>query len=820
MRLGAIEAPRFSLIDGLECQGRSLGLPKTTTDRLSEWMKISINNSDYTVALDMVRPLAIERRLNEPSTCLLWLTLPTSGLLPAPQRNQSLVVTGDDGTVYFTGYLAVSPLPEYVGLGLTGPVYRLALQAVSDEILLDTQLLPPSSGTTGQTVGELVRGLVTRTGSNSLRTTGLTLGTAVSQFVPEPGAKWSKLAGQAATQGRAAYRAANGALSLSRVGSTVHTLNEANGSLEPASLTLTATVERALANDVTVCGAEEPVAYVTEYFQGDGATTTFQLSEVPFFGPAAAEKIIWDLFQEASINLQTWSYSGHDGYYSITGSGLTMDGGTGVDGQAALVWNDAVEAGGTMLLEAVGVNLSPGSTGIVAAVYSSLALVAADCVAGFQVTSATGTGVVSVAPLIQGAVSGAAYVLNSANQYTLRVRLHCAEVERITQAYRVVGDTGLMEFGGGGVVASGNVLMEVQEFVDGVAGTPVVLYDGVVGFIPGSYTVAAASSVNLIGTIRSFFLKGLGTGWVSSIAPGGALTAAQTQRVGTVADGSVCHLTRTGALTFYTGNAPVLGAIVAVNYRTSGRAVGRAVNAASQAALEVAGSPGTAVWVGTVTEPKGRSSLDCRNAATALVTAASSVSAAWSGTYRTTNVALKAGSGGGLSVDVWPGDALLLDSASLGLDVQVVVRSVVVEYGASRPDVARYEIAFSNDWANDLSVKTSRTVPVDAWLPAAISPTYLANLDGLAVTAITPAAVSVVTNTTPPAGGGFEVRRRDFAFQTGMDPDLVIRSTVGTFDIPRATEADRFYVRMYDGSTPPNYSEFSVGLFVNLPLAS
>jgi hypothetical protein len=70
-----------------------------------------------------------------------------------------------------------------------------------------------------------------------------------------------------------------------------------------------------------------------------------------------------------------------------------------------------------------------------------------------------------------------------------------------------------------------------------------------------------------------------------------------------------------------------------------------------------------------------------------------------------------------------------------------------------------------------------------------------------------------------PAGGGFEVRRRDFAFQAGNDPDLVIRSVVENFDIPRATAADRFYVRMYDGSTPPNYSEFSVGLFVNLPLS-
>ena len=254
---------------------------------------------------------------------------------------------------------------------------------------------------------------------------------------------------------------------------------------------------------------------------------------------------------------------------------------------------------------------------------------------------------------------------------------------------------------------------------------------------------------------------------------------------------------------------------MAVNYRTVGRAVGRAVNAASQAALAAVGAPPTAVWIGTVTEPKGRSSLDCRNAATALVAAASSVSAAWSGAYRTTNIALNSGSGG----DVWPGDALLLESASLNLDVQVAVRVVTLEYGASSPDVVRYAIEFSNDWANDLAIKTSRTVPADAWLPAAISPTYLANLKELAVTGITPSAVSVAANAVPPSGGGFEVRRRDFAFRAGEDVDLVMRSADANFNIPRATEADRFFIRMFDGNTPANYSEFSIGLFVNLPLS-
>jgi hypothetical protein len=779
-------------------------------------MKILIDSSDTTAALDAVRPLEIVRKLNEPSTCRFWLTLPPSGALAAPMRNQAVEVVGDDGTVYFTGYLAVSPLPEYAGLGMTGAIYRLALEAVSDEILLDTQLLPPSAGTTGATAGAILEGLVTRTGSAALLTTGLTLATAVSQFVPEAGAKWSRLAGLAATQGRAAYRALSGVLTLAPVGSTVHALNEADGSLELGNLAFTAALDRALANDVTVCGAEEPVAFVTEFFLGDGTTAAFPLAAIPYFGPASAERIIWELFQEPGIDLRHWSYSASPGYYSITAAGLTIDGGTGVDGEAALVWNDKVEAGGTLMLEAVGSVLSPGSTGTVAAVYSGVVL-AANCVAGFAVTSAVGTGAVSVAPLVAGVLAGPSYALLPGYQYTLRLRLHCPEVERISQAYRVVGDAGLVEFGGGGIVAKAWLEMEVEQAMDGVTGTPFVIYDQPLGFVPGAYTVAAASSVNLIGSMRSFFVKGLGTGWVQSVAPGGAMTTVATRRLGALADASECEISRTGNLEFYPGSAPALGEIVAVHYRTVGRAVGRAVNAASQAALAAAGAPATAVWTGSVTEPAGRSSLDCRNAAQALVTAASSVSAAWSGSYRATNFGLALSAG----QDIWPGDALLLQSTSFpggGLDVQVFVRAVAIEYGASSPDLVRYAIEFSNDWANDLSIKTSRKVPDDAWLPAAIAPEYMANLDQLTVTAISPTAVSVQTNVTP-SGGGFEVRRRDFAFAAGSDSDLVIRSAVAAFDIPRATEADRFYVRMFDASTPPNYSEFSAAIFLNLPLS-
>jgi hypothetical protein len=113
-------------------------------------MKITINGQDYTVALDAARPLTIERRLNEPSVCQLWLSLPTNGNLSMPLRNQSILVTGDDGTYYFTGYIAVTPLPEYAGLALEGPRYRIAIQALSDELLLDQNLMAPSKGATGK----------------------------------------------------------------------------------------------------------------------------------------------------------------------------------------------------------------------------------------------------------------------------------------------------------------------------------------------------------------------------------------------------------------------------------------------------------------------------------------------------------------------------------------------------------------------------------------------------------------------------------------------------------------------------------------------
>jgi hypothetical protein len=771
-------------------------------------MKITINGQDYTAALDAARPLTIERKLNEPSVCRLWLSLPANSNLSILLRNQSIAVTGDDGTYYFTGYIAVSPLPEYAGLATEGPRYRIAIQALSDELLLDQILMPPSTGATGESAGALMRALVTRTGVTWLSTQGLSLTSAVSNFVLELGAPWSKSAGQVASMARAAYRAINGALTVSPVQNTVHPLNETDGSLNLAALALTASVKRGLANDVTVCGEHEPVAYVTEYFLGDGATTQFYLAASPYFPASSKTTIISELFNEVQINQCVWGVTGGAGYLSLGTGGLAMNGGNRVDGETLLTWLDPVEMGGTLLLEAVGVTLALGSTGVLAGFFVGLDR-QATCIAGFKATAQQGTGAVTLQPLIQGSAVGTAYAINPAYQYTLRVRVHCPENERELAIYRSFGDNGAITSGGELNVAPANIQMEIQQFVNGVGGMPVTLYDGAITSLPGACNVVAASSINLTGTMRALNLTNLGSGWVVSKPTSGS---SYTRRVGTTAEAAECHLERTGKVVFYNGNVPVAGEQIAVSYRTVGRAVGRAVNTASQQALAQAGMPAEAAWIGSVTNPPARSSADCRNAALAIEQAAAGVSALWSGTYKGTRFSF--------SADVWPGDALLLNAPSTNLNVQVVVRAVTLSYRASYPDLVEYAIAFANDWADDLAIKTSETVPADAWLPAPVAPTVLANLSGLTVTALNGSTVTVNANATPPTGGGFEIRTRDFAFMAGTDPSLVMRSTQPTMTFSRICANDRFYIRMYDGATPPNYSEFSTALFINLSLES
>jgi hypothetical protein len=306
-----------------------------------------------------------------------------------------------------------------------------------------------------------------------------------------------------------------------------------------------------------------------------------------------------------------------------------------------------------------------------------------------------------------------------------------------------------------------------------------------------------------------------GSAWVSSTPPSG-ITG--TRLIGVAGEGVDCVINGTGLVTFLAGRIPVAGEIVTVTYRKSRRAVARLENDASVAAEAAGGMPGSAAWLGKVLRPPARSSVDCEAAAQAILAFATSRGAAVSGSYAAVNLAATS------ATDVWPGDVLALTAD--GVTTNVVVRRVTIVDEMAVPELLNYRIEFANDWAEGLGLKLSESIATDALLPQTASSSatpiggsVLANLQQLQVVASTGTALQVDAGMDPPAGGGFEVRRRDWDFATGADQDLVLRSPVRSFSIPRAAQVERYYVRMFDGSTPPVYSRFSSAVFTNLPLS-
>lgn len=771
-------------------------------------MKLIVNGQDYCSWLDAHNTLNIERKLNEPSVCTFSLSLPDDGSVAIPLRFQKIAVSGDEGTLYFTGYIATDPIPEYAGMDVAGARFRIAVYALSDEAALDQLAIPQSRGGAGMTAGSLMTNLVTNSGSTALLADGLALNATMNQPSTTAGESWSKAAGQIANEARSTYRALGGALTLAEIPAAIHALSDSDGTLDLSCLVLRQKAPRMPANDVTVCGQHEATTYVQEFFSGDGTTTQFELGAMPYMGSSSKAQLIHEQFDESAIDGRIWCAAGGAGYFSLGAGGLVMNGGSGVDGATMLSWLNMVEMGGTLVLESGGIKLSAGSSGVTTSFYAGLDT-QSGCIAGFQVIAAPGSGATSVQPVISGLPAGLTYAIDPTSLYVLRVRVHCKEMERQLSVYRSYGDAGSIVYGGQSIAGSAQIRMEIQESVNGVAGVPVTLYDGSIASLPSACSVVAASSVNLIGTMRSIALTQAGSGWVVSTPAG---CGPYSRRMGTLAEGGECHLERTGKLVFETGCAPLAGERLAVSYRAIGRAVGRAVNAASQQQCAGSNLHNVASWVGSVTSPTARSSADCRNAAMALVQAASSTNALWSGNYQGTHWRFQA--------DIWPGDALSLNLKSINLNTQMVIRSVKLTYKGSYPELVSYAISFANEWAEDLAIRTSKTVFEDAWLPAPIAPTVLPNLTATAVTSLTDETVSINTGVAAPAGGGFEIRRRDFGFMPGEDADLVMRGTQQNLTFSRQSANDRFYIRMFDGSTPPNYSEFSAALFINLPLGS
>ena len=791
-------------------------------------MQITIDNLDgmgavdYTGIIAAEGPTIVQRQLNAPSRCTVEIVLGVEALV-LPVRNARVTITAASGTVLFTGYLATEPVRIYAGETTTGSAYRARLSAVSDEWLLDN--LGSGAGSLdatllGLTGSALVVRLTERTQAGGMAIAVEPASTEehlTGAFVPKAAAPWSVNAGAASGSAYASYRAISGQIFLQPVGSVTHALNDADGTLSVSELATSSL--RDLANDVTLSGAEEPTAYIAETFLGDGTTAAFDLSEAAF--REASRTVLLDSFNQAAFDTTQWTVADPGSHLSLTSAGLTMNGGNGQDGQTAVAALDAIEMSGSVVVQLGGVLFQAASDGMLGGMYQGVTHFA-NCFAGFRVRQSGGSTI--LVPVVEGAEVGTVFTPIAGHAYTLRLRLHCVEMQRVMQRYYCMVDGVVQSFGSAsGVAAPMDVVFELVD--EGTASnTPAtVLYDSAavgvpLSISPSTCTFVAANSTQLFGSISSLSVTRPGSMWIASTLPTGVT---QTRLIGIAGQGVDCKASygtqagSPGKVTFFAGRIPAAGERITVSYRGQQRSIARLSDAVSVAAEALAGLPGTRRWLGKVLQPPARSSADCESAAQSVLAFATSRTAAVAGSYAMTNP----------HQDVWPGDILAVTSD--GVTSSLLVRSVAVKDGGTAPEILQYEVKFANDWATEWSdgvgIKLSEAIAANALMPQTASSApglVLANLQQLAVTSLTETALLVDAGTAPPAGGGFEVRRKDWEFGVGVDAaDMVLRSPVRSFSIPRAAQVEQFYVRMYDAGSPPLYSRFSSAVFVNAPVS-
>jgi hypothetical protein len=298
---------------------------------------------------------------------------------------------------------------------------------------------------------------------------------------------------------------------------------------------------------------------------------------------------------------------------------------------------------------------------------------------------------------------------------------------------------------------------------------------------------------------------------IRSMIPGQAF---RTRLSGQLADGGECYVTSSAQLRFYPPYPPQQNEAIVAAYRSSGRAMARVQDTASIAAHANGSDNGRRSFVRRLKLPTAPSSTDCENGALALLD--DSVESAWAGEYRVLSDFLAAS-------DVVPGDAVQVTAPSRGASFAAIVRESDVQVVSLDDDRSEYAIRFANDAAATLAFEfETMTLPEPLTTVFAAtgssSSLYLAPLTAAQVTGVTSTMIAVDAGGAPPPGGGFEVRRTEGGWGLGNDGNLAGRYTTRTFNLPRLSRVQQYYLRQYDASSPAKYSRYSALLHVDYPL--
>jgi hypothetical protein len=241
-------------------------------------------------------------------------------------------------------------------------------------------------------------------------------------------------------------------------------------------------------------------------------------------------------------------------------------------------------------------------------------------------------------------------------------------------------------------------------------------------------------------------------------------------------------------------------------------------NAASVEALENGADDGTRGAVRVAKTPGARTDVDCENAALAILDDATKP--AWLGVYETWSDFLP-----GAAADIFPGDAITASVPSRGAAFSAIVREVGIQIADPADDRSLYTIGFANDLASPLAIEyesSATTIPLQDMPPLLqteqVGDYYQADLTEAEIAGVTSTTVQVDAGLAPGDGLGIEVRGNDYGWGQANDRNLLGRFTTQTFSLPRLARTQNYFLRLYDGSSPPRYSRYSAALHIDYPL--
>lgn len=754
-------------------------------------MRLAIDNTDYTAALDAERLPAITRRLNRPDEMRASL-IGSAPEFVVPAAGARVVLQRDDGFTLFSGYLSAAPEHEYLGWNERGPEYRYGLEAVGDDFLLDARLPAARPAFVARCAGEIVRSI-----TEDLLPGRFDLG-AAADLDPVPwysaGARrWSEMVADLCGRCRARYRLQQGALALEPVGAVVHTLDEAAGGFCPDALKLRRTAKTI--NDVTVLGRYEPAAYVKDYFVGDGISLNFPLSHMPFTRYQAS--LLDEEYAGTQLDPRIWTKSDPASALSVSGGALHIAGGA-----AVVSFNEQVELGGALLLQHGSLELTAASDGIVGGLYNG-EVALANCVGGFRITPAGAQS--TIRPLVNGVLAGTPVTTVAGHRYFLTTRIYATELYRCRQSFR----SSVGSHGGETIASDMRLVLEVHDIDPADPGTEAapaaLLFDDVLANVPAYCTYAPVNATAIFGSLAFTRLARQADGEVRSAFPGQPY---KTRLVGYISEGGECRIFDSPELHFHAEHVPAPDEKIVVTYRGSDQGQSRVNDAASIAALAAPGDDGIRAGVVQCKAPPARTSAECDSAALALLDDA--VQTPWSGSCQALSDFL---------ADVLPGDAVEVSAPSRNASFSAIVRQVGVEVVDAATDRSRYTVRFANDAAEPLGVvaDASDAAQSEIAVPiSAVSTAFAPDLPRAEIIAYSSIDVTIDAGCDPPAGGGLEARRSDDGWGPAADRNLIGRFASRSFSIPRLSRSQDCYLRQYDAAG--RYSRYSTALHLDCPL--